>query len=47
MGKRAELMAKRKAEFGGRVDESPFKAGTKQLKKGWKYVNSTPVKVAK
>lgn len=27
------------------VSESPFKAGTKRLKKGWKYQDGVPVKV--
>nr|BDD44519.1 hypothetical protein 18 [Moraxellaceae bacterium] len=43
--KRKEAVKRAKARGHGGADESPFKPGTKQLKKGWKYVDGVPVKV--
>lgn len=44
LSRRQKVFAARKGQVVEDA-ESPFKPGTKRLKKGWKYVDGVPVKV--
>ncbi|MGH1374587.1 MAG: hypothetical protein ACRBBW_21300 [Cellvibrionaceae bacterium] len=43
--KRAALAARKSKPV--EVEDSPFKEGSRRLKKGWKWVSGEPVKVVK